>query len=125
MKTSVWTGDWPIPKRITLPGLRVRVKTVPQDEVEILNGCDGLWLYYHGKKSAVLMLDGSLPLPVQRYTICHELQHIATDLLDVMIEKFPEQVQSKAYFKLVQIKDKDTDQDTVPALPQSLERAQP
>ena len=98
---SVWAGDWPIPKRIHLPGLRVRVKIVPEDEIEVLNGCDGMWLYDHGKGSAVLMIDGTLTLPVQRYTICHELQHVATDLLDVLVEKFPGQVHPKSYEAVV------------------------
>ena len=115
MKTSVWKGDWPIPKRITLPGLRVRVKIVPQDEVEVLNGCDGMWLYAHGKKSAVLMLDGSLPVPIQRYTVCHELQHIVTDLLDVMVEKFPYDVHPKAYGLLDVIGDAQSNRETTPS----------
>lgn len=96
-KKLIWFGDWAIPKRINLPGLRVRIKIVPQDEVEVLNGCDGLWLYDHGKGSAVMMIDGSLSLPVQRYVVCHELQHIMTDLLDIMVEKFSGQVHPKSF----------------------------
>ena len=102
-KKSVWTGDWPIPRRISLPGLHVRVKLVPQDEVEVLNGCDGMWLYDHGKGSAVILIDGSLSLTIQRYTLCHELQHVVTDLLDVMIEKFPGQVHPKSYETMVTV----------------------
>jgi len=94
---SVWFGDWKIPTRLKLPGLTVRVRIVPEDELEVLSGCDGMWLYDHGKGSAVLMVNGTLTLPVQRYTICHELQHITTDLLDVLVEKFPGQVHPKSY----------------------------
>lgn len=96
-KKLVWSGDWKIPSRINLPGLRIRVKIVPTDEVEVLGGCDGLWIYDHDKSSAVLMINGRLSIPVQRYIVCHELQHVTTDLLDVMIEKFPGQVHPKSY----------------------------
>ncbi len=96
---ATWRGNWPIPKYISLPGVRIRVKIVPEDEAEVLNGCDGLWLYEHskGKSSAVILIDGTLSVPAQRYTLCHELQHVATELLDVMLEKFPGQVHPKSY----------------------------
>lgn len=97
IKYPVWTGDWKIPKRIMLPGVRVRVKVVPPDEAEVLNGCDGLFVYDHGKGFAVLMVDGSLSLAAQRYTICHELQHVVTELLDIMLEKFPGDVHPKSF----------------------------
>lgn len=97
MKKPIWSGGWSIPKKISLPGVQVRIKIIPPDEAEVLNGCDGLWLYDHGKSYAILMIDGSLSLPAQRYTLCHELQHVMTDLLDVMVEKFPGQVHPKSF----------------------------
>ena len=96
-KRPVWSGDWKIPKYIVLPGVRVRVKIIPPDEAEVLNGCDGLFVYDQGKGFAVLMIDGSLSLPAQRYALCHELQHAAIELLDIMIENFPNDVRPKSF----------------------------
>jgi Zn-dependent peptidase ImmA (M78 family) len=45
----------------------------------------------------VIRIDEGLPLPVQRYALIHELQHALVELLDVMIEKYPDHVRPKAY----------------------------
>lgn len=92
-----WAGNWKIPTWVNLPGLRVRVKVVPPDEAEVLGGTDGLWLYDYEKGSAVVMIDGTHSVPVQRYILCHELQHVLVDYLDVMLEKFPGQIHTKSY----------------------------
>lgn len=95
MKRRTWSGDWPIPKRILLPGCRVRVKVVPPEEMKVLNGCDGAALYSHEKQSCVILIDGSLPIEVQRYTLIHELDHVLNELRDIMLEHYDEHVQTR------------------------------
>ena len=90
MKT--WTGDWVIPKRIKLPGCHVTVKVVSAKENHVLDGCDGAAVYSHEHDRCVILIDGTLDLPAQRYTLLHELQHVLVEVLDIMLEHFPQQV---------------------------------
>ena len=92
MKKPVWSGDWPIPARIHLPGCRVRVKVVSPGDRKVLNGCDGATVYSHEKDTCVVLIDGSLPLELQRGTLVHELGHVVVELRDIMLEHFPTQV---------------------------------
>ena len=88
-----WSGTFAIPKRITLPGLTIRVRIV--DPAERVMDADALWLYNVEQQTAVILIDGRLPLEVQRYSLIHELQHALVDLLDVMVEHFRADVQPK------------------------------
>lgn len=91
MKT--WSGDWPIPKHVKLPGCRVTVKVVSAKENHILDGCDGTTTYSREHDRCVILIDGTLDLPTQRYTLLHELQHVMVEVLDIMLEHYPEHVQ--------------------------------
>lgn len=92
MKRPTWSGDWPIRKIYTLPGVRVRVKVVAPGERKILNGCDGATVYSHEKDTCAILIDGSLPIELQRGTLIHEIGHVAVELRDVMLEHFSKQV---------------------------------
>jgi hypothetical protein len=94
-RRPTFTGDWPIPKRILLPGVRVRVKVVPPGERAVLNGCDGASVYSHEKDTCTILIDGALPLPIQRYTLLHELEHVTNELRDVMLEHYAEHVRTR------------------------------
>lgn len=87
-----WHGDWKIPKRIHLPGVTVYVRPLPKERQDEF---DGMWVYSVEKDEAYLFIDTSLPIESQRYVILHELQHAAIELVDAMIEKFPEHVRTK------------------------------
>jgi hypothetical protein len=97
VKLPTWSGDWAIPKRIVLPGCRVRVRVVPPGERAALNGCDGVTLYSpdDDKQTCAILIDGTLPLPVQRYVLLHELGHVHNEHLDIMLEHYPQFVQTK------------------------------
>jgi len=99
VKAPNWTGDWPIPKRINLPGVRIKVKVVPQETLDKLGSRVAAWVYRAPDGIATIYLSGEFPLEVQRYALLHELQHAAVELLDAMIEKFPEHVQSESMAK--------------------------
>lgn len=97
MKLPAFTGDWLIPKRVKLPGMRVRVKVVPPAGCSVFaNQCDGLFTYSVSKGTAVVLIDGRLPLPVQRYVLLHELLHAMHELIDIGLEEFPESVMTKS-----------------------------
>ncbi|MGH6691885.1 MAG: hypothetical protein ACREF4_14540 [Gammaproteobacteria bacterium] len=86
-----WSPDFAIPTSVPLPGCRVRV------ELRDARGetPDGVWLYDVESDRAAILLDASLPLPVQRYALLHELIHALNDVLDQMIEKYPDLVQTR------------------------------
>ena len=88
MKT--WTGDWAIPRHIKLPGCRVKVRLV---ESSVLEGCEGAAVYSHAKDECVILVDKTLPLATQRYVMLHELQHVMVEVVDIMLEHYPEHVQ--------------------------------
>lgn len=99
MKRPTFAGDFEIPKRVELPGLRLRVKVVPPDEAatSVFAGhADGAFLYNITKGTAVVLVDGRLPLPVQRYVLLHELLHAANDAMDIALEEFPDHVMPKS-----------------------------
>ena len=92
-KKPVWVGTFDIPKHVQLPGLRIRVRVVAPEERVMEN--DALWLYNVEDHTAIILIDGRLPIEVQRYSLIHELQHALVDLLDVMVEHFRADVQPK------------------------------
>jgi hypothetical protein len=107
MKSPVWSGDWPIPKTIRLPGLRLRIKVLSPEEAEERGCTYGIWSYGTPNSEhpyATIFLNGALPLAVQRYTIWHELIHAVNDGLDQMIEKFPEHVQTHSMATLAALR---------------------
>jgi len=73
----------------------VRVRVVPPEDYVYLHGNDGLWVYGLEDNSATILIDGRLPLEVQRYTLLHELLHAMNDLIDQMLEKEPAHVQTR------------------------------
>jgi hypothetical protein len=90
----VWSGDWPIPSKIRLPGVTIRVRVVPPAADRAL---DGGWVYEppgDGEK-ALILIDGSLPLEFQRYVLLHELGHAIHETIDVMLEAFPGHVRTR------------------------------
>jgi Zn-dependent peptidase ImmA (M78 family) len=87
---GTWSGDWAIPTHIKLPGCRVKVRVVPQS---VLNGCDGAAVYSHDKDKCMILIDETLDLQTQRYTLLHELQHVMVEVLDIMLEHYPDHVQ--------------------------------
>ena len=91
MKT--WTGDWLIPKTIRLPGCRVTVRVVMGKDGHVLDGCDGAAIYSREHDRCVILIDGTLALSAQRYVLLHELQHVMVEVLDIMLEHYPEHVQ--------------------------------
>ena len=86
---QTWTGDWRIPKTVVLPGVRVQVRVVTEADRGVLQECDGLAIYSYDQQTCVILIDGRLPLPVQRYTLLHELEHVQNELRDIMLENFP------------------------------------
>ena len=92
-RPPTWVGTFDIPRRVQLPGVRIRVRVVDPSERIMEN--DALWLYNVEQQTAVILIDGRLPLEVQRYSLIHELQHALVDLLDVMVEHFRTDVQPK------------------------------
>jgi hypothetical protein len=99
-KRPVFWGDWEIPKRIVLPGVRARVRLVPEAEIERRGSGCGLWVYSYDEQYATIFINQDMPVEVQRYTLLHELQHLLIELLDVMVEKLPEHVQSVSMAKM-------------------------
>lgn len=87
---NTWSGDWPIPKTIKLPGCRVRVRLV---ESSVLDGCEGAAVYSHAKNECLILIDQTLPLATQRYVLIHELQHVMVEVVDIMLEHYPQHVQ--------------------------------
>ena len=92
-RKPVWTGAFDIPNVVRLPGLTIRVRVV--DPAERVMENDALWLYNVEQQTAVILIDGQLPIEVQRYSLIHELQHALVDLLDVMVEHYRASVQPK------------------------------
>jgi Zn-dependent peptidase ImmA (M78 family) len=88
-----WDADFVIPKSVPIPGCRIGVSGV-NDSGEP-NTVDGAWVYSASQDKARIFIDSSLPLPVQRYTLLHELIHALNDILDQMIEHHPDLVQTR------------------------------
>lgn len=101
MRKPTWTGDWEIPKRVLLPGCRVRVRVLTGEDQKLLSGCDGVTTYSHEKDACVILLDGDLPLAVQRYVFIHELRHVINEYHDIMLEHFLPTVHPKSVHGLV------------------------
>ena len=80
-----------IPKQIVLPGLVVTVREVSDSNAD--GDCG--WWEYDEAGTAVVYINKKYSLPVRRYTLYHELQHVMADLIDQGIERFPEIIQTK------------------------------
>lgn len=87
-------GSWPIPKRWDLPGLRVLQTKLTESATH-----DGAWLYNLTLDKALMTIDRRLPVEVQRYTYLHELLHCVNDLVDIMLERFPDEVMTKSMYQ--------------------------
>ena len=107
MKRVVWKGDWPIPKTVKLPGLLIKVVVVPADEARLREMPYGIWVYEHASQHAEIHINGAHPLPLQRYILWHELQHAVIEAVDVMIEKYPNDV-ATASMLTMQLKENNT-----------------
>lgn len=109
-KRPVWSGDWPLPKVIHLPGVRIRVKLMNSADMEAVGGLYGNWMYAPptaDRPDAVIYINQEWPVEFQRYILWHELQHAMVETVDVLLEKFPEHVQTKAMMTLASVKAKD------------------
>ena len=96
MKRPAFVGAFDIPKVVPLPGCRTRVRIVPADEAAVLHDCDGLHTYNYDKQTSVILIDGRLPIEVQRYVLLHELLHAVHEALDVLLEHAPTDVSTKS-----------------------------
>lgn len=102
-KPPVWSGDWKIPRVISLPGLRIRVKVVTPKDIEPLGEDYGQWIYAPPNAEtpyATILINGKWPIELQRYILWHELQHSVVEGLDQMVEKFPIHVHTHAMAKM-------------------------
>jgi hypothetical protein len=90
--TGAYTGDWPLPKVIVLPGMRVRVRVVPHADMQGRGVDYGAFVYT--ALTADIFISDKWPLEVQRYILWHELQHAVVEGLDTMIELYPQFVQT-------------------------------
>ena len=90
-----WDFDKPIPKSVRLFGVRVAVRVLVGEDRKRLNGCDSVWVYSHQDGVAAILIDGELPLEVQRYCLAHEQEHAAIEVVDIALEKCPHLVQTK------------------------------
>lgn len=82
-----WVGDFDIPAEVRLPGLRVKVSIKPCNS-------QGFFAYDPTKDLAEIVISDALPVEVQRYVLLHELIHVANDLCDQMLERFPDDVKT-------------------------------
>lgn len=89
-----FSGDWPIPSRITIPGLTAKVR------LEENKRFDGNFEYVFDAQRAIFKVDMRLPLEVQRYVLLHELLHAVHETIDVMLEKYPDLVMTKSMYKV-------------------------
>lgn len=90
--SNAWSGDWLIPKRVVLPGLRIRVRILPREGAPLF-GQDASWVYFVGGGAQISIAD-DMPLARQRYSLIHEMQHAMVELVDRMIEDFPQHVRT-------------------------------
>ena len=95
-KHRKWQGAFLIPKAIRLPGLTIKVKMGTPEELMSMGKPDGAWLYDLEDEMAVILLDASIPIEVQRYTLLHELQHAVIELVDIMLENYPQDVRTRS-----------------------------
>ena len=91
-----WSGSWPLPRSVQLPGCRVRVLLWPPDKLPLGGTTHGLYVYDVEKDIAAIYIDKTAPLPVQRYILIHELDHALNELRDVMLEYHLDQVHPHA-----------------------------
>lgn len=54
----------------------------------------GYWTYDHAEGFARIYINKGDTPEVQRYTLIHELQHAMVEILDVMLENYPDHVQT-------------------------------
>jgi hypothetical protein len=103
VRRPTFTGDWQIKKRYDLPGISLRVKVVPPDEAAksvFAEHADGAFVYNVAKDTAVVLIDGRLPLAVQRYVLLHEVLHAANEAMDIGLEEYPDHVMPKSVARL-------------------------
>lgn len=60
---------------------------------------DGHWVYNIREDRCGILIDRRLPIQVQRYVYLHELLHGVHELIDIMLEEFPEHVMTKSMYK--------------------------
>ena len=84
--------NFQLPRSVVLPGVRITVKYTDLSDT----GEDGIWVYSHAEGTATILIDASLPLPVQRYVLLHELGHAMLELVDIGLEHAADQVQTKS-----------------------------
>lgn len=80
-----------IPKNIVLPGVVVHVQVFPRESPQ-LEGDGGSWSYDEPNgagPSASIYIAQDLSLPVQRYTLIHELGHVTWDYMHMALKYFP------------------------------------
>lgn len=101
MKKPIWQPEFTIPSHVSLPGLRIRVRLATPDTVASLQHMDGNFFYTVDaeKPIAMVTIDSTYPLPVQRYILLHELGHAIHEEIDVMLEQYPECVMTKSMAK--------------------------
>jgi len=101
VKKPTWAGDWPIPRRVILPGCRIKVRVLNPEDRKALSDCYGVTIYSHEKDACAILIDGSLPLPVQRYVFIHELRHVINEYHDIMLEHYLPLVHPKSVQELL------------------------
>jgi hypothetical protein len=104
MKRPTWSGDWPIPRVVPLPGMRVRVRVVPPEKCPYKYGAF-VYVEPTGEHPhATVLINGQWPIEMQRYILWHELVHAVNDGIDQMVEKFPDHVQTHSMATMAGLK---------------------
>lgn len=95
-KKRIWDGNFKIKATYILPGCRVEVRWKTRKEMAEDTLKHGVWVYDHEEDFARIYLCKDDPIEVQRYTLVHELQHAFVEILDVLLENYPDCVQTLA-----------------------------
>jgi len=106
-KKRTWDGNFKIKATYILPGCRVEVRWKTRKEMAEDTLKHGVWVYDHEEDFARIYLCKDDPMEVQRYTLVHELQHAFVEILDVLLENYPDRVQTLAMSMVEWINDED------------------